>query len=84
METSLIPKYKLSQQVCFFSIQYTSALFTNIINFVIKGLVTVSPAWSALTLTVTTEPHPRGSSMFGVTSPLPETWSNFLGVQSQD
>ena len=76
MATILLPKDELSKLVCFFDIQYTGAMFTYIIYPLLDRRVTVSPAWSASTLDITTKLKPHGEGMFGGISYLPDTWQN--------
>ena len=79
--TNLLLKYKISQLVCFFYIQYTGELLMYIRNPVLKLRVTMYPEWSASNLNVIKEPKSCGSGMFDGISSLSETWPNLLEVQ---
>ena len=82
LATNSLPKYELSQLVCFLDTQYNGMLFLYIRNPFPERHVTVSLKWSASNLDAITKPNPRGAGIFSGRSSLPETCQKLLEVQS--
>ena len=76
------PNDEDSTHICFLLHQYTNTLLMYTRIPVLKILVTISEAWSALPFTQMMNPIPLGSHMFGGSSSFPSTWPNLLDAQS--
>ena len=76
------PNNEDSTHICFLLHQYTNTLLIYTRNPVLKILVTISEAWSALTFTQMMNSIPLGSHMFGGSSSFPSTWPSSLDAHS--